>query len=254
MINILYISYNTPKENMDIHLRAWKNIPDDVRKQLRFIVIDDCSPLPVKYFLQPDFPINLTIARIDTDIYWNTSGAKNLGFAIADNDWVFSSDIDHIPEDFEKLITWPKIRTKVYLFQRHKPDGSLRGKNTSNIFIIHKEDFWNTGGYDEDLAGAYGHDEVMTVGDPTRPEKNSMMKILGYQFIWTPMKIIEYKEYETGDHSYKLSTAHTNLQKVMKKQQDFAQGKYRNGAILRFNWHIEKDFRYEDKLNISTTS
>jgi len=250
MFNVLYIAYNPPQGVLNLHLNIWRQIPDNIRRNVRFILVDDCSNTPINPTV--DFPINLTIARIDTDIYWNPPGAKNLGFTLADNDWVFSCDIDHsVPvEDYIKMIQMSKEKNSIYFFTRFLPNGKSRNKDSSNLFIIHKEDFWKTGGYDEDFCGNHGYDDYIIVGNfynNTEGVSNtspSLMKMLNFKFVRTDLKIIEHKEFATGDPIKKEQTNRNNFKILMKKIKELQTGTYIHPSILRFPWHIEKEITF----------
>lgn len=250
MFNVIYTIYNPKQEIIDMHLNIWKKIPDDIRKDIKFIVVDDCSPHPTSFNI--DFPINLVIPRVDIDIYWNPPGAKNLGFTIADNDWIFSSDIDHTvsAEDYVRMYTMKKERNSVYFFKRFLPNGNSRNKDAPNILLIHKEDFWKTGGYDEDFSGNHGYDDYFIIGNFYNNEPGiyntdpSLMRLLNFKYIMTDLKVIEHKEFETGDKSIKTFSNAKNLALVISKIKQLKEGTYQHTPILRFPWHIEKENKF----------
>ena len=242
MFNVIFAVYNPPKELLDMHILQWKNIPLQYRKRIRFIIVDDCSSNPVT--LDIDFPINLTLVRIDTDIFWNPPGAKNLGFMLYDSCWCFSCDIDHIVESDEyiKMLALDKQIGNVYFFERFKPDGTSRGKNTPNIFIIHKNDFWKTGGYDEDFSGAHGYDDYVFMGDFYKPNLPSLIKNAGIKFIQTDIKIVEHA-FPAADRAKKVSTHHISEPMMQRKLQELINGTYIHSDIIRFDWHIVKELK-----------
>ena len=242
VFNVIYITYNPQKGLIEKHLENWRKIPDEIRSQFRFILVDDCSTVPVDPVV--DFPIRLTIARVDDDIYWNPPGAKNVGFTLADTDWIFSSDIDHfVPANhYERILNLPTGKKNMYFFERFKPDGSSRNKNSTNLFVIHYEDFWNTGGYDEDFCGAHGYDDHLIIGNVRYPQQISIMKQQGMNFVQTKIPIVEHSEYATGDAGKKAATNSINLPKLNEKLQQLKAGVYEHGPILRFKYHIAKEY------------
>lgn len=242
MFNIIYSVCDANPDVLEKHIKIWKSIPTNIITRLRFFIIDDCSKIPLS--LNIDFPINLTIPRITTDIYWNPPGAKNLGFLLADNDWTFSCDIDHFTpvESFEKMLSLDKKRNNLYLFERFLPNGESRRKNTPNIFIIHREDFWKTGGYDEDFSGYHGFDDYVFIGNLFAPHLPSLIKNLGIEFIQTNIPIIEHKEYETGDTTKKIASHKYSEPLMYKKLDELSKRLYKHGSIIRFQWEILKEY------------
>lgn len=243
MFNVIYITYNNPDEIINMHLNIWKQIPLDIRRQINFILVDDCSTKPVNPKI--DFPINLTIPRVIDDLYWNPPGAKNLGFMLADNDWTFTCDIDHTvpPEDYVRMFNMKKERKHMYLFERFLPDGSSRNKNSTNLFVMHREDFWMTGGYDEDFVGAHGFDDHLFIGPPRVSTQTSLIRRLGYKIVQTDLRITEHKRFETGDVVKKTNSNGINHAKLNKKLAELNANNYIHGTILRFRWKINKIYR-----------
>jgi len=244
MFNVLYISYNPQEGLIEKHLNIWKEIPLEFRKNINFILIDDGSNVPINPNV--DFPVNLTIARINEDIFCNTSGAKNLGFTLADDDWVFSCEIDHFvePEEYIRMINYNKKLGEVYRLSRYLNNTLIN--LAQNIFIIHKEDFWKSGGYDEDLAGNHGYDDLFIIGNYKDASSPSIFANIGLKFIQTDIKICTIIKYATGspEHRQRMEDTKTiNLNKVHAKQQELIKSTYKHGGVLRFTWGIIKEIR-----------
>lgn len=241
MFNIIFTIYDPKHEIIDMHLDIWSKIPIKYRKQMRFIIIDDCSNN--EFLPEIAFPINLLIVRIDTNIWWNPPGAKNLGFLLADNDWVFSCDVDHTaePEEYIKMLILPKKKNNIYFFERFKPNGLSRNKNTPNIFIIHREDFWKTGGYDEDFSGYHGFDDYVFVGNFYEMQYPSLIKQNNIKYNQTNIKIIEHVGFESGDRNRKIKSQTISKPMMYKKLEELANKTYKHGSIIRFQWHIVKE-------------
>jgi len=245
MFTVLYISYNPQKGLIKRHLDNWKNIPEEYRKKIHFILIDDGSEIPISPVI--DFPINFTLARVHVDIFGNTSGAKNLGFLLADNDWVFSCEIDHFvsPENYIKMVNLDKHRGKVYKLIRTLPNGDLF-KPAHNLFIAHKFDFWRCGGYDEDLAGNHGYDDALILGSPPTCSPPSLFSSIGLSLIESDIVMYTYLDLATGDaeHRQKMKNSkYINLAKVHAKKREIANNTYKHGEVLRFPWDIIKEIR-----------
>lgn len=161
----LIISYYEAPEMLKEQIKHWEEYPPNVR----IIVVDDHS---IKHSAEPilieyagNVSCQVQLYRINQDIYQNTFGARNLGFhVVGEGEWVWNLDVDHVvpfesiqafldmqmsckgcyylPAREEVLSNVPKTVTKE--IQRH-----------SDTFILTRETFWKTGGYDEDLIGYY---------------------------------------------------------------------------------------------------
>ena len=74
-------------------LNAYAKYDPELLDIMEFVIIDDGSPL--KYEI-PDFNLNLRWIKINEDIKWNQSGARNLGVLSAKSDKLIITDLDHI--------------------------------------------------------------------------------------------------------------------------------------------------------------
>lgn len=230
MLNVIFPIYNPLPGNLERHLDTWKNYSEETRKNVRFIMVDDCSDLPIE--VKVDYPLNLMVARITTDRGWNINGAKNLGMSIADNDWIFSTDADHLfttEEDLKRTINMEKKRDHVYMFHRI----CRKKTNHINTFLFHKQDFWKTGGYDEDTTGRYGHSDTM------------MNRLIDHMFtrVQTDISNTEYEDAKIMTE--RRSDPKTNIQDILhnegivrKKMEALKNGTYKNGDVLRFEWKL----------------
>lgn len=100
--------------------------------------------------------------RILEDDGWNEMVARNIAMKHSDG-WVFMTDPDYLlsPPEAGKLMGRPLRRGNVYHLRAR-----LRSKlnplpGTGNMRVIHTDDFWQVGGYDEDFAGAYGFSDTL---------------------------------------------------------------------------------------------
>ncbi len=227
MLTIVYSYYNSSKA-LGIQIDNWSQYPIELMKKLHFILVDVCSDN--KADLAINFPINLTLMKITDDIPWKQPGAKNLGFKFAKTDWVFTSDIDHVlqPEMCRKLIELKKERKTVYYFSRLTDKGESRNPHP-NSFLIHKDDFWELGGYDEDFCGHYGYDDILL-----RTMIQSCYKIEHLNSI----NLINYPSLYSSDLE---RSRRKNKRLLKRKKKQLQKGKYQNKKILRFNWELVKN-------------
>ncbi len=127
--------------------------------QIHFVVVDDGSP--VRYEI-PDLDLNLTWLRINEDIRWNQSGARNLGVVYAKSDNVLITDIDHIfPESAmrELAARGPCGRSLFRIHVKDTPESPRPRHTHPNIFLLSRARFFEFGGYDEEFAGGYGAED-----------------------------------------------------------------------------------------------
>jgi len=229
MISIVYPIYNLTEEQKSIHINNWKSYPISLLEQVEIILVDDYSDSPLT--LNIDFPINLTIARIIEDKYYNIGGAKNLGMTLAKDGWIFSSDIDHIltKDSLEKILNASLKKDTVYSFRRIqiRRNGSMEARPPhANSFMIEKGVFWKCGGYDEDMSGinGYGYEDALL---------NHQID-LHYNRDLLDISLIECEIFKTNRVSRDSST---NLKLLQNKISDKG---YVNGKVLRFKWEILK--------------
>jgi len=143
------------------HLKYWCEYSDDVKENVRVVLVDDGSPTyPALEVLKeadlPDFPIELY--RIQENIPWNHGGARNLGMdRVSDEGWVLTTDIDLVfdNENIKKVMELELNSKRVYLPNRLDPVGDewVVMKRHPESFILTREMFWRIGGFDEDFTG-----------------------------------------------------------------------------------------------------
>jgi Glycosyl transferase family 2 len=203
-------------------LSSWNALPDFLKDQTRFILVDDGSPVKMP---EPDVDLNCTMARIKQDIAWNQPGARNLGAHLADTEYLFFTDIDHeiTARALQQAIEKDKDRNTVYMFQRRFNGKSHHPHPCS--FVISKAAFDRIGGFDEDFAGHRGHDDTMF--------KLLIDRYLKRETIHADL-ILHADGLTPGlnrDHS-------RNTLLLQFKKQLLSAGTYTNGKTLRFEWEI----------------
>lgn len=145
---------------MKVQLDRLRSYPDDLRANVSLIVVDDGSPKEaLEAFEAPDL-VSVRTFRIDVDVRWNWLAARNIGHHFAATDWRLWTDIDHlVPEDTARWIVHGKANPKnIYRFSRvNYPKGDPY-KPHPNSWLMTREMFDATGGYDERFSGHYGTD------------------------------------------------------------------------------------------------
>jgi glycosyltransferase involved in cell wall biosynthesis len=135
------------------------------------IVVDDHSSIPAEEVF--DTYDTAELYRIDEDVKWNRSCARNLGAQQAKTDWILHVDTDHIlpPECATRLLEHPLSMESWYRFPRFRvgkaddtrmkddlPRECEYGQIREHVdsYLITKRNYWRTGGYDPDYAGCLG--------------------------------------------------------------------------------------------------
>jgi len=150
-LTLLFPAYNCP-ELLAAHVEEWANYPCGVEA----IVVDDHSDTPPIEILRHS-PIPVRLYRVRDDIAWNQPGARNLGMLMAQTRWVLSTDADHLvpAATMRALMAMEPDPGAAYTFARE--DASRPHPNT---WLLTRDAYWNGGGFDEDYAGHYGHDDT----------------------------------------------------------------------------------------------
>lgn len=166
VLTIVMAIYGQPKM-LNRQLTEFFNYPESLRKQLRLIIVDDhgdpeVSELQAEFFGQL---LRTRVFRVTDNIPWNQMGARNLGMhhatgwcVMIDPDMVFEAD--HLER---MVLATDKIQKgRVIKYGLKHVDDDKRGINMTspNTFLLHRDDFFACGGYDEDFAGNKGWSDV----------------------------------------------------------------------------------------------
>lgn len=158
----LVISYYEAPLMLKRQIEYWREYSKDVT----IIIIDDYSVhFPAKLILdkvKDSLQVSIELYQIQDDIYQNTFGARNLGFHVAkNNEWIWNLDIDHVVP-WKSIISFFDMDLNAkgcyYLPAREIFVARRTSKviqRHSDTYILTKETYWKTGGYDEDLIGFY---------------------------------------------------------------------------------------------------
>ena len=151
-------TFGQPKM-MEKQIETIQGYPPEILKLLTVIVVDDCGEPPAVV------PKTWGLFRVTKDIPWNQCGARNLGMHHA-NGWCVMLDPDMVVSAgmvcmFMDRLAWVR-RGEVVRFGLKHMNGSHKGVDMTspNTYLIHREDFWQVGGYDESYAGLKGWSDV----------------------------------------------------------------------------------------------
>lgn len=181
-MTLVFIYYENPRM-LRRQIECWNSYAD-LPSPPRIILVDDASPkFPAKDVLKNN-PVRVPfeLHRIEQDIPWNFSGARNLGCRYADG-WIHVSDMDTLiyAEDL-KLLTQLATDEKCFYLTRRMliPTGALMNATVVNL-TFHKSLFERVGGYDEDYCGHYGREHTDFF---ERMKRAAKLIILQDVFIW----------------------------------------------------------------------
>ena len=123
-----------------------------------FNLADDGSqrqPATAFFEKHPPHP-SMGLFRVKEDIGFNSHGCRNLLMDQAQTDWNLLSDIDRHYDD-DTLISMYRlddVKRGEYYSMKFKSDYTL------NEYVIHKDDFWFSGGYDEEFVNIHWGDRM----------------------------------------------------------------------------------------------
>jgi hypothetical protein len=229
LITVCLGYYNQNKSMVLKHINSWKKYPKSIRDLFKFYIIDDGSKINCKDLLK-DIDMNdisIHIYKIKKDIFWNIPGVINLGakqcktpyYIILDMDTLISTKmacqlINLAKHNIDKNIAF-KFNRKVV----DNPNHPKNHKIHPCICLIRIKDFWEIGGFDEDLVGNYGSNDRFFFH---RAKNIIKLKI---------MKNIFLKYYTEGE---------TNTIRDITKNREKVNNKIKNNFIptkhVRFEW------------------
>ncbi|WP_148417379.1 glycosyltransferase family A protein [Helicobacter pullorum] len=138
-------------------LREYESYDPNLLDIVMFVIVDDGSPIAYEI---PKFNLNLRWIKINENIPWNQSGARNLGVTYAKSDNIVMTDLDH--KIYENTL---------WYMANHKPCGRNfykikyvdSNKGHSNTFFMSRARFMRFFGYDEEFSGHYGAEDFRFV-------------------------------------------------------------------------------------------
>jgi len=159
----LGFTYYEDPELLQQQIDIWKKYPS----LIEIVVVDDgSSKFPAENLLK-DLKIlpTLRLYKINEDLGFNSHGCRNLIAAVASSDTVIFSDIDcqFSPNDIGYLRTVSFLKDHLYKFASYSTFNSkYNSTGHVNVFAVHKDKFWEAGGYDESFTGwHYGDREFL---------------------------------------------------------------------------------------------
>jgi len=169
-------------------LQNFASYPKDIQKKLSIVIVDDGSPSGLRAIDHLNltnnintashyFNINTTsspipyyfmlrIVRINHNIDWNAEGSHNLAFFLANTRLGLILDLRMIVpiETISDVLIWDTTKNNsetkknlsiAHKFNRRRQNGKTEHQQTCALIDI--QEYWNSGGMDEDFAGNYGY-------------------------------------------------------------------------------------------------
>jgi len=153
MISLITTYYNEPQ-----HLIPFlENECSDIFSEV--IVVDDGSQVyPAKNIMKSFDDPRFKLYRIKEDLGFNSHGARNLAMKQCTNEWAMLIDIDRVG-----MGRFANILERYVLSAKDKEyfNWFLQGNEpTHNDYCIRVDDFWESGGYDEEFVNWHYGDRL----------------------------------------------------------------------------------------------
>jgi hypothetical protein len=166
-VTLVYAYYNNPMM-LRYQLMEWARYTIPLLDRTSFIVVDDGSRVTTAIEVVADLrheigALDLQVYRVQVDRPWGQDAARNIGMKHCATSWALMSDIDHVLKKWEYPHFMDFVERRAAQGCYYMPDRKLGRDGTPyhphpNSFVMHREDFWAMGGYDEDFVGWYGSD------------------------------------------------------------------------------------------------
>ena len=163
-VNLSY--YNQSKEILLKHVEYWKSYPKEIRDQMTFFIIDDCSKIHISELIKKENlgDLDVVIYRVKIDLVCNIAGIRNLGAKQCKTPWYVIIDMDTLipikmASQLIKLAKDNMEKNNTFKFNRKVINNRNHEKNNiphPAVCLIRISDYWNIGGNEEDLVGSYG--------------------------------------------------------------------------------------------------
>lgn len=167
-LTCIFAYYDNPSM-LEHQYSVWATYPEWYQSRVQFVVVDDASPRSPAIDVPRPAVLNgrVRIYRVAKDVPWHQDGARNLGAHVAEDGWLFLTDMDHVLPAASLDLLWVRAKREscFYTFGRWDADTNApmlnadgRPKPHPNSYAMARSLYWRAGGYDEDFCGVYGTD------------------------------------------------------------------------------------------------
>jgi len=153
MITFVTTYYNEPKH---LH-KILTDINQTYFKEL--VIVDDGSEDYPAYDVAKQYPdVPLKLFKVKEDLGFNSHGARNLAMQNVTSEWALLTDIDRAGYNNLSIILKRYIESS---FEGEYFNWATNlDHNTVNDYCIRVEDFWISGGYDEEFVNRHYGDRM----------------------------------------------------------------------------------------------
>ena len=146
------------------HIEGWKSWSKEIRDQFSFCIIDDGSKISAYDTLNDTdtSELNLSVYRVEEDLYCNIAGVRNLAAQECKTDWMVILDMDtFVSEELASSmlrLAGTERKGEAFKFNRrvNNPNHPKNNQPHPAVCLLRVEDYWSVGGCEEDLVGHYG--------------------------------------------------------------------------------------------------
>jgi len=206
---------------VDRQLALWRQFSPALQSRLKFLVIDDHSDVPLTVDCGP---LDLRLLRVDDDIDWNMPGCRNLAATVAETPWMLYFDVDNVVSEASlmKIVdALPRLDPKrLHVFRR--VENGVDVEPHINSFLITRQGFFATGGYDEDFSGHYGFEDVL-------------FRMMWRKHVGTEVLLTDIAFEQIAFRTSGLNRDTTRNQALI--QHRAAAGMPKARGLIRFTWH-----------------
>lgn len=246
MISINVTYYNEPRL-----LKWWYDSIIQLSEQGYDFILnigDDGSMKdPAVNFFEKHAPSkNMHLFRVKNDIGFNSHGTRNLLMKNTTTDWNWMSDIDRQYDQkvFKGIHIWEDELKQGHYYsfkeaRKDTPDGF-----SLNEYIVHRDDFWKTGGYDEEFVNIHFGDRYF-LDTLRRVAKRQKMDVWVVKYVrgarnvsWEDVPFTIYPDDKTLIHPVGFwgnQEKRFGLKDFVKERNKTAEGR-KSKQVLNFEW------------------
>lgn len=231
-ISIIYPVYYTNNDFSRFNnlINKYNQMSDEIKSKFELIFVDDGSTYPVKL---PKCNLNISLLKVNKDIPWNNSGARNLGACYAITPRLVMMDAEfYLPENSIATCIDIKLSDNDILpLSLSKSEKEEPYSVHPNLFCMNKRTFFNFNCYDESWCGSYGEDLFY--------RKYIMHK--GINIIKPKIIVLLETQGKKNTDSHSLSR---NLDKTKKRLAHMPTPEHKK-EILKFPWEFVEAYKYQ---------
>lgn len=195
-LSIVFTYYKNPN-SLALQLNEMNRyLTEEQKNDLEVVVVDDGSPLgfeakPVVDSVKGG--LSVRVLRVLIDVEWNHRSARNIGFNEITGIWGLALDIDTLPELTNLFAHRQELdasESALFLFNRTDAETRKPLLIHHDTYLIRKDDYWRTGGFDERFSGMWGFGKTWLT---------EAKKFFSVEILWE----VTVKRFSSGDSQTK---------------------------------------------------